>query len=38
MGMLWGLVRTVMTLFAVLVAVLVVVDGSLLAKLLRKNN
>jgi hypothetical protein len=38
MGMLWGLVRAVMTFFAVVIAILVVVDGSLLANLMRKNN
>jgi len=38
MGLLWGLVRAVMTFFAVIVAVLVVIDGSLFANLFRKNN
>jgi hypothetical protein len=38
MGFLWGLVRAVVLLFAVLIAALVVIDGSLLANLLRKNE
>jgi hypothetical protein len=38
MGFLWGLVKAVTLVFAVIIAVLVVVDGSLLANLLGKKN
>jgi hypothetical protein len=38
MGFLWGLVRTVCLFFAVVVAGLIVVDGSLLANLLAKKE
>jgi hypothetical protein len=38
MGFLWGLLRAVFTFFAVIVAVLVVIDGTLLANLLGKKE
>jgi hypothetical protein len=38
MGFLWGFVKAVTLAFAVVIAVLVVVDGSLLANLLGKKN
>jgi hypothetical protein len=38
MGFLWGLLRSVFMLFAVVVAILVVIDGTLLANLLRKKD
>ena len=38
MGFLWGLVKAITLAFAVIIAVLVVVDGSLLANLLGKKN
>ncbi len=38
MGLLWGLVRTVAVFFAVVIAALVVIDGSLLANLLGKKE
>ena len=38
MGFLWGFFKAVTLVFAVIIAVLVVVDGSLLANLLGKRN
>ncbi len=38
MGFLWGVVRTIFLFFAVVIAALVVVDGSLLANLLNKKD
>jgi hypothetical protein len=38
MGFLWGLLRAVFTFFAVIVAILVVIDGTLLANLLGKKE
>jgi hypothetical protein len=38
MGLLWGLVRTVLLMFGVIVAALVIIDGSLLANLLGKKE
>lgn len=38
MGFIWGIFRAVMTIFAVVVAVLVVIDGTLFAKLFKKNE
>lgn len=38
MGFIWGLFKAVVTIFAVIIAILVVVDGSLLANLLGKNK
>lgn len=38
MGFLWGLVRAVFLFFAVIVALLVVVDGTLLANLLGRKE
>ena len=38
MGLLWGLVRTVVWFFAVIIAALVVLDGSLLANLFSKSD
>jgi hypothetical protein len=38
MGLLWGLVRTVCLVFAVVIAALVVIDGTLLRRLLEKNE
>jgi len=38
MGFLFGLVRAIMTVFAIAIAILVVVDGSLLANLFRKRD
>jgi fumarate reductase subunit D len=38
MGILWGLFKAVTLVFAVIIAVLVVIDGSLLANLLGKKN
>ena len=38
MGFLWGFFKAVTLVFAVIIAVLVVVDGSLLANLLGKKN
>ncbi len=38
MGFLWGLVRAVCVFFGVIVAALVVLDGSLLANLLKRDE
>lgn len=38
MGFLFGLLRAIMTVFAVAIAILVVIDGSLLANLFRKRD
>jgi hypothetical protein len=38
MGLLWGFFKTVMLGFAVIIAVLVAIDGSLLANLIGKNE
>ena len=38
MGFLFGIVRAILTVFAIAIAILVVVDGSLLANLLRKRD
>ena len=38
MGFLWGFFKAVALVFAVIIAVLVVIDGSLLASLLGKKN
>ena len=38
MGFIWGLFKTIFILFAVLIAVLVVIDGSLLANLFGKKE
>lgn len=38
MGVLWGLVRAVMLFFAAIIALLVVIDGTLFANLFRKNQ
>jgi hypothetical protein len=38
MGFLWGLLRTVLTFFAVIIAALVIIDGTLLANLLGKKE
>ncbi len=38
MGFIWGLFKAVMLVFAVIIAVLIVVDGTLLANLLGKNK
>ena len=38
MGFIWGFFKAVMLVFAVIIAVLIVVDGSLLANLLGKNK
>lgn len=38
MGFLWGILRTVCLFFAVIIAALVIVDGSLLANLLNKKD
>jgi hypothetical protein len=38
MGFLWGLLRAVFVFFAVIVAILVVIDGTLLANLLGKKD
>ena len=38
MGFLWGVFKAVMLVFAVIIAVLVVIDGSLLANLFGKKN
>jgi hypothetical protein len=38
MGFLWGLVRTVFLFFAVIIAALVVLDGTLLANLFNKSD
>jgi hypothetical protein len=38
MGLLWGLVRSVVFAFAVIIAVLVAIDGALFANLLRRTN
>jgi hypothetical protein len=38
MGFVWGLLRTVLLFFAVIIAALVVIDGSLLANLLGKKE
>ncbi|GAC1544608.1 MAG: hypothetical protein NVS2B17_25880 [Candidatus Velthaea sp.] len=38
MGFIWGIIRAVMVFFAVIVAVLVVVDGTLLGNLLKKKE
>jgi hypothetical protein len=38
MGVLWGLVKAVVLFFVVVVAALVVLDGTLLANLMRKRE
>ncbi|GEM_PF-1431760 len=38
MGFLFGIVRVILTVFTIAIAILVVVDGSLLANLLRKRK
>jgi hypothetical protein len=38
MGFVWGLLRTVCLFIALVVAALVILDGTLLANLLRKNE
>jgi len=38
MGSLFGIVRVILTVFTIAIAILVVVDGSLLANLLRKRK
>jgi hypothetical protein len=38
MGFLWGLLRTVFLFFAVIIAALIVIDGTLLANLLGKKE
>jgi hypothetical protein len=38
MGFLWGLLRTAMLCFAVVIAALVVIDGSLLANLFKTKD
>jgi hypothetical protein len=38
MGFFWGLLRAVFMFFAVIVAILVVIDGTLLANLLGKKD
>jgi hypothetical protein len=38
MGALWGLIKAVVLFFAVVVAALVVLDGTLLANLMRKRD
>jgi hypothetical protein len=38
MGVLWGLVKAVGLFFAVVIALLVAIDGSLLANLRRKGG
>jgi hypothetical protein len=38
MGFFWGLLRAVFMFFAVIVAILVVIDGTLLANLLGKKE
>ena len=38
MGFIWGVVRAVMVFFAIVVAVLVVIDGTLLGNLFKKNE
>ena len=38
MGVLWGLVKALVLFFVVVVAALVVLDGTLLANLMRKRD
>jgi hypothetical protein len=38
MGFFWGLLRTVLLFFAVVIATLVIIDGTLLANLLGKKE
>ena len=38
MGFVWGIFKAIMLVFTVIIAVLVVIDGSLLANLLGKNK
>jgi len=38
MGVLWGLVKALVLFFVVVVAALVVLDGTLLANLMRKRE
>lgn len=38
MGFVWGLVRTVLLFFAVAIAALVIIDGTLLANLFNKKE
>jgi uncharacterized membrane protein len=38
MGLLWGILKLVTLVFGVIIAVLVVVDGTLLANLFRKHR
>jgi hypothetical protein len=38
MGLLWAIVRTVSLFFAVIIAALVVIDGTLFANLLNKRE
>jgi hypothetical protein len=38
MGFVWGLFKTIVVIFAVIIAALVVIDGSLLANLFGKKE
>jgi hypothetical protein len=38
MGFIWGVFKAIMLVFSVIIAVLIVIDGSLLANLLGKNK
>jgi hypothetical protein len=38
MGFLWGILKTITLVFAVIIAGLVVLDGTLLANLLKKSE
>jgi hypothetical protein len=38
MGFVWGIVKAVTLFFAVIIAVLVVIDGSLIANLFNKKS
>ena len=38
MGFLWGIVKAVFIFFAVVIAALVIIDGSLFANLFRKRG
>jgi len=38
MGLFWGIVRTIVFGFGLIVALLIAIDGALLSNLLRKNS
>jgi len=38
MGLLWGIFKTIMLFFSVVIAALVVIDGSLFANIMKKSE